>query len=659
MKGKYNFPKLEKVILRNFSLYKKNNVIHEVNEKIGNGVFCLAGANGLGKTTFLNAINYGYTGIILEPGKEVFSPDEILENNKKYTERYFNGRVLASEKQKAEIELHFKVNGVHFRIIRGFFETKKLRTFEKYIIEQDKKITLIDTNSLSPEELNNQYETELTTAIEIGHFNFFVFLQLYVLTFDENRRMLFWDGRASLNTLSIAFNANIEDASNAIDLKRKIEKHDSNGRNKRWEATQINSKIRSLKEIKGKQNEFQDSFEKYEQITKKKEKLENIYKNIENEYSTLLKNQSFINADILKLKNEHRELFSKYSQPRSILTENTYIKMSISKKECCLCEAKNEQIPEYINNNLHKGHCPLCGTAINQENIINNQELLSDIEKKDQLIAKKTSELENIILETDEKTSELEKAKYELDEVNQRINELESSNPILFNNKNNKNSDADIILNSYQKQYEMLDRESKEEYKKRDKLYKSFSEMQTKMVNIYKDAQKDFVPIFKQFAKSFIGLDLEIYLPEKIKFAKFVLELQQTARSEASQLSESQRFFLDIALRMALAVYLSKKNNEATLLIDTPEGSLDISYENRAGQMIADFVQMQQNLIMTTNINTSRLLIAMAERCGHNMMTIKRMFDWTDLSTVQKEGESLFNDAYSKIVSAMGGDKQQ
>ncbi len=84
--GKYNFIKLERVIIRNFSLYKKDGQIYEINEPISEGVFCLAGANGLGKTTFLNAINYGLTGIVLAPGKEVLEPSEIRTINKKYTD---------------------------------------------------------------------------------------------------------------------------------------------------------------------------------------------------------------------------------------------------------------------------------------------------------------------------------------------------------------------------------------------------------------------------------------------------------------------------------------------------------------------------------------------------------------------------------------------
>ena len=72
--GKYNFLKIKKIIIRNFSLFSKKNSVVEIHEEINNGVYCLAGANGLGKTTFLNIINYCLTWLVLEPNKEVLSP---------------------------------------------------------------------------------------------------------------------------------------------------------------------------------------------------------------------------------------------------------------------------------------------------------------------------------------------------------------------------------------------------------------------------------------------------------------------------------------------------------------------------------------------------------------------------------------------------------
>ena len=129
-----------------------------------------------------------------------------------------------------------------------------------------------------------------------------------------------------------------------------------------------------------------------------------------------------------------------------------------------------------------------------------------------------------------------------------------------------------------------------------------------------------------------------------------------TVRTESFQVSESQRFFLDIALRMALATYLSKENNEATMLIDTPEGSLDIAYESRVGKMFADFVvDYNQNMMMTANINASQLLISLAEKCRENKMQFRRMLDWTDLNEIQKEGEYFFEKVFKNIEIALKG----
>ena len=101
---KFNFPKIESVVINNFSLYSINNKPTKIKEDINDGVFCLAGANGLGKTTFLSILNYALTGIVLEPNRNVLSPDEIIKNNKIFTERYFKGRIKADYSESAEVE---------------------------------------------------------------------------------------------------------------------------------------------------------------------------------------------------------------------------------------------------------------------------------------------------------------------------------------------------------------------------------------------------------------------------------------------------------------------------------------------------------------------------------------------------------------------------
>ena len=157
------------------------------------------------------------------------------------------------------------------------------------------------------------------------------------------------------------------------------------------------------------------------------------------------------------------------------------------------------------------------------------------------------------------------------------------------------------------------------------------------------------MPLFRKLAEHFIGFDLDIAAERRGDGFGLVLEFKSTRRRGQHQLSESQRFFLDIALRMALAQFVSAPEGTAPLYVDTPEGSLDIAYEARAGEMFAQFVKSGHDIVMTANINTSQLLKKLARICGTSRMTLVRMTEWTDLSEVQMEEDSLFRDAYNGI----------
>ncbi len=654
IKGKYNFIKIEKVIIRNFSLYTKNNVVQIIDEDINNGVYCLAGANGLGKTTFLNIINYALTGLVLEPNKEVYSPSEIVKLNKRYTERYFEGRIKASDKENAEVELFFTVNNNKYRIIRGFTDRDSLRKLEIYKIEQNKAISLIDTNKKSPNELNVLYEQRITADIGIGKFEYFVFFQLYILTFDENRRMIFWNDRASTNALSIAFNYDLNDTNRIIELKRGMETLESYGRNARWQATQIKKEYERLLATKKEKEltNFDELKKEYDQLSINVDNLEKLYHNIEVEYDTLLKRQNIISSEILQLKTKYKKLFSQYSEPRSKLLNNKYISYSKKENKCFLCGATGHKVVENIEKKLYQDKCPVCGTIINDKNkkTKEQKELLSQLENIDRLIEKKNQEIENLIFETDAKKVELEKAEYDYFSAKEKLEKFVKINSHI-DFKKTGDIITDGILESYIERFKKEDKKAKDYYKKRDKIKPEYENLIQKVNNAYKEAEGIFVPLFKKFAKSFIGLDLNINFQQKgSKDIALNFELLGSARTESHQVSESQRFFLDIALRMALAVYLSKPDNEATLLIDTPEGSLDIAYESRVGKMFADFViDYDQNIIMTANINASQLLISLAEKCGKEKMRFRRMLNWTDLTEIQREGEHLFEKVYHNI----------
>jgi len=647
--GKYNFPKINKVELRNFSLYSKRTCIEE---DINAGVFCLAGANGLGKTTFLNAINYGLTGIVLQPEKEVFIPDEIVKWNKGYTERYFQGRISAEDKEKAEIEILIELNNKFIRIIRSFVDREDLRLFEFFQIIDERKVSLLNTSNLSPKELLKYYEDTLAKETNLGKFSFFLFFQLYVLTFDESRRMLFWDERASNSALSIAFNDDIQNTERVLELKKEMEELESYGRNARWQATQINNEISKFIETSSlNENQQIESLKKeYFDLHRESDDLEKIYNEISIEYDTILKQQNILNSEILQLRISYKKIFSLYSEPRSSLINNPLIQIAKKENKCFICHAEGHQIIENIEKKLFSSFtCPICDTPIsNGDDKIKNK-LLNQIKQIDKDLDIKNKGLENLMFESDTKKIELDRKFIELDRIRKRLINFERKNKgISFE----KTGDAplDMLIEEYKRQFDKFDKQSKDAYAKRDRLIPEHKNLQYKVTRGYKETESIFVPLFKKFAESFIGLNLNIYTKTKGKNLVLYFEMKKTARTASHQLSESQRFFLDIALRMALATYLSLDKNGATLLIDTPEGSLDIAYENRVGNMFAQFVsEYKQNILMTANINASQLLVSLAEKCGKKYMRFRRMLEWTDLSEIQKEGEHLFNGVYDNI----------
>ena len=656
-KGKYNFPKIEKVIIRNFSLYTKSKELILVKEKMNNGVYCLAGANGLGKTTFLNIINYTLTGLVLEPQKEVFSPSEILKSNKKYTSRYFDGRIKPKDKKDAEVEIAFRINNKFYRIIRGFDEINSLRLLEIYSINNGKKKKLLSTDENSPKELHKKYEENLANDVGIGKYEYFVFLQLYVLTFDENRRMLFWDDRASTNTLSIAFNYDLDDTDRIIELKQEMDALESHGRNARWQATQIKKEQERL--LVNKKEKELINWEKlkkeFDDLNIEVEENEKQFHNIEVEYDSLLKRQNIINSELLQLKTNYKKLHLQYFEPRSKLLNNELYSYSQKRGECFLCGASGNLVTDNIAKNLLKDKCPICDTVIVEGKSERQEKLFNKLKMVDKEIEKKNSELEELIFDAETKKVELDKAEFAYYSSKEELNNFEKEySQISFE----KTGDIpiDLLIEQYIERFNKEDKKSKDYYKKRDKLKPEYDNLIKKVNAAYKEAEEDFVPLFKRLAKSFIGLNLNVYFKKQGRNIVLNFELLGSPRTESHQLSESQRFFLDIALRMALTIYLSRPNNEATLLIDTPEGSLDIAYESRVGNMFADYIlDFSQNIIMTANINASQLLIALAEKCGDSKMQFRRMLEWTDLTEIQKEGEHLFNKVYNNIEKTLKG----
>src|ERR1043165_5317351 len=103
---KLKLPQLRKVSLRRFSLFTANP---DAEFECGDGVLCLVGANGIGKSTLLAAINFCLTGIVADPNRAFESMEEYYKFTRAYSSSYFRGRITGNDEDDAEITVRFQL----------------------------------------------------------------------------------------------------------------------------------------------------------------------------------------------------------------------------------------------------------------------------------------------------------------------------------------------------------------------------------------------------------------------------------------------------------------------------------------------------------------------------------------------------------------------
>jgi DNA repair exonuclease SbcCD ATPase subunit len=127
-------PVPERLVLHRFSLFDKTSTL---SVDFAGGVLCVAGANGLGKSTFLAALNFALTGVVAEPGREFRGVEDYYRRVRAYSQSAFRGRIRPNDLEAAYIELTVRINDKRYRVRRGVLETAELRELEIRAVTDD------------------------------------------------------------------------------------------------------------------------------------------------------------------------------------------------------------------------------------------------------------------------------------------------------------------------------------------------------------------------------------------------------------------------------------------------------------------------------------------------------------------------------------------
>ena len=514
--------------------------------------------------------------------------------------------------------------------------------------------------------LEAEYHERLTEAVGLGSFEQFVFLQHFVFTFDEGRHLLLWSQRSLNHALHLCIGSDFDRANKADALQRQMERAGSLARNKQYQASGVSNRISALRDALGEDGGDEEEGPIPEEVErthraigeKVQAQQDKVTKKLGEMRDAELK---WANASsrLSALQAEFSREFSRHVHKRSRVELHPLVSATLSEDECAVCGTGG--VASGMKARISEGHCPLCETELPDP--VPDEDSVARLKEIDGQVAASKDALEAATADKERVSAEAIAAEERLNAFKEELREFEEANRrvLLEADPGDSAKVRETISRLEEELGDLLD-QKEAKYRERDKLMRQLVKLQRELERQYELAEDEFVPLFQRLAYSFLGIELLVRAESNEGITSIglslLLEMRGSVRREEYQLSESQRFFLDIALRMAMAQYMSKQGNEATLYIDTPEGSLDIAYEARAGSMFAEFVELGHDIVMTANINSSQILRRLARKCGRSRMTVQRMTSWTELSDVQLSEDRLFRQAYDEIEAALeeGGD---
>lgn len=601
------------------------------------------GANGIGKSTLLALINFALTGIVIDPSANYLDVPSVSARSASFARSYFSGRVQEIDRDRAEVLVIFEMRGQKFLVSRNLFDGTLVRRFELY--EADQRV---DRSAEDDASRTEEYRTTCVRAAGLANFGQFIFWQLYVMIFDERRHLLFWSEETLSTALMLSLGVDPAIADKAESLRRDIDKQESLARNARWRATQAERRRKKLvKDARGAEaltdEEQVDLIAEYRETESAEAQLR---KELDASEAALDDSKKLV-ADLAieesRLEGEYLTLLKALPRSSHPNEHATLVKLT-EEHECDFCGSLGVGLSTNVIEALESNHCPLCDSELSQ--VDPDVQPLHEVDRSLNAVRRRLndSRLAHTRLRAENvKLSELWKASAE-----DLSRSRDQAGPLTSREE----------LGAFTAAFERVSQEIQvaledvDEYReKRDGYREQLGPLIRIIADAYREVEEAFVPAFRSLAERFIGREVDIELDTGSTSLSLRFELEGQSRRVATELSESQQYFVDIALRMAIQqVFLE---GPSTLMIDTPEGSLDIAYETRAGEMFAETVKHDGHLLMLSNLNGSHLLERLAERLDSKQMEIVPMLGWTHMSDVQLAASNLFDLIFDGLESKL------
>lgn len=616
------FPVLREIEITDYELFQNANS-SGIEHSFVPGVHVVVGINGLGKTTFLNILYR----VLLGPRDGLKDSSASLGLGRAEHElldtwrnrRFFRQRVQDDAKDaRVRATIAFRENVVVIE--------RSLRTLE---------VLSLSHNDQDLDASQSTYEELVLELSGLGLFFDFYAILRYLIFFLEDRTELVWDHLAQFDMFRILF----LDAKISADLARRadaLQKADSAFRNyrplyndARDELERREELTASTSELRATQLSLRKMLEGLEAADADFAKQEDDLGNGALEARLRLERSKLALEEARRELEAQREKFLKHIFPDLDSTVRRAFLTLESGGGCLVCGSSGASVHR-ISELASRGICPVCesGPEEQERPLARGRFDRDAYDRARQEVDKLTvvvADIENELNELQAKQTAtgaarlaqlptLSKARHDYQAVSLQLPPTPAELQELRAN-----------VERMKTEYDSLDAD-------RRLKHGSYSRIHSRQANVIKRKLDKFTQIFARYSQALlsekcqlapaetrarIGQEGEAFIFHSfdVFMTSGAFVRQMSTRHDGDDVSESQREFIDLAFRMALMEAATDGKEDAMLVLETPEASLDAVFVQKAGRLFQAFGKRRpfrgNVFVASTNLNNEQMIPAL------------------------------------------------
>lgn len=595
MKIDYYLPKIKELHIRDYDLYKC-----PLDVTFSTKLNLVFGTNGLGKTTFLNIIQYSIVGPYSGQIKSRNWKDQQKLKRPMLNKDYFKNR-MSEHKEEADVTVVYNLGDDEYEVCHSLYEYRlksvkvngvdikgenvNYETYEKKYFGQ----TEVDLEKY----LIDKYHRKAEQSSCFPDINSFILMITEMMFFTEGREFTFWKQDMCKSILSKFMPR--EKYFEYDEVQKLVKKYDS-------QARLTSYKMSMVKDFLG--DDFLEKVNKDSEYSL--DHLQNINRQIDASKAridsleqVILTNERQKKQNRIESEGVNRKILDIENKWYENIFPNEYQRMynryvpSISSGKCPFCGS------EHLNVRLEIEKCFYCSHKIKIKDKVNLDSL--EIERKN---------LEN---ESRRLQNNYDLLKKEGDSLKVNLNQEEKELHSLIKQQQKIKQELDIKNNDNVAKYQQLELEKQQYLQLLEKTKEREQALAREIDECIYGMFQEYKGIFKKYAYSFLGRDKEIEfeLVGKAEEAFFKFSLNGTERESEFALSESQRIFVDMAYRLATLEFFHR---DSYFISETPDSTLDFMFEENAVITFSYFIDSGNTVFMSANARSSRLINSLVEK---------------------------------------------